>query len=255
MSVASLLPKRTPRSAIVALFAVGLVAAVAGPAFAHTSGVTHQESCSVAGVTTTVVTFDNDYPLTAVVSYRWGAGSSFSTVDLATRPASGPNPTVSLPAHAVGTLTYHVLWSDNYRQPQGTAESTLTVAALEGCVPTTTTSSTTTTTTGSTTTTTQAAATTTTTAPPVTTTTQAAVTTSSTLAPAAVVAATTTTTGATQVLGLTLTAPAPATAAPAAALPRTGSPIASTVSVGLIALLLGGLALRLARSTKKTPTV
>lgn len=52
-----------------------------------------------------------------------------------------------------------------------------------------------------------------------------------------------------------MTLTAPASAAPAAALPRTGSPIASTVSVGLIALLLGGLALRLGRSTNKAATV
>ena len=145
-----------------ALLAGGLILATATAASAHTSHVTHAEECTDEGATKTVVTFDNDYGLTAVVSYHWGSDSG-ATVPLAAKQANHSNPKVSLPSHDVGTLTYHVKWSDNHRQPT-TGDSTLTIGPLTGCHDTTTSSSTSSTSTSSTSTT--STSTTATTPPP-----------------------------------------------------------------------------------------
>ena len=186
-----------------ALLAGGLIMATATAASAHTSSVTHDEVCTDEGATKTVVTFDNDFALTAIVSYHWGTASG-STVALAAKQADSSNPKVSLPSHDVGTLTYHVTWSDDYRQPT-TGDTTLTIGPLTGCHDTTTSSSTSSTSTSSTSTT--STSTTTTTQPTITEIVQPTVAEQAAVVP-------------TEVLGVQLTAPAPAPApalAPAAA--------------------------------------
>ncbi len=177
-----------------ALLAGGLVMATATAASAHSSAVTHVESCpDGADSTKTVVTFNNDYELTATVTYQWGSGSS-STVPLAARASeNSTKPVVSLPIHDVGTLKYHVKWSDNFRQPEE-GDSTLKINELPNCPEETTTSSTSSTSTTST-------STTTTTAPAIITP-PAPVVQPLVVEQAAVVP--------TEVLGVTLTAPAPA---------------------------------------------
>ena len=260
----SLLARHVVRPVVVGFLTAGFVAVLAAPAFAHSSRVTHVEHCSADGVTTTVVTFNNDYGLTAVVTYHWGSDAP-TTANLAARTTT-VYPTVSLPSHVVGTLKYHVTWSDNYRQPSS-GDTSLTIAALPGCVPPTTSTTTTSTTTTSTTTT--STSTTTTTAPPVTTTTALAETTTSTApaetttstapaetttstAPAATTttttaAPTTTTTVGTKVLGETVTAP-PASGA----LPHTGFDLWAWLLPG-VALLVAGLALQAANRRSPNP--
>lgn len=236
MTMPSSVPKtaRRPfRAAVVALLTVVIVAVFATAASAHTSNVAHKETCNDDGATMTVVTFDNDYNLPAVVTYHWGSDAA-STAPIG--PKSGSeNGTASLPKHAVGTLSYHVTWSDDYRQPPDHGESTLTVAPLPDCHETATTVPSTTTTTAPATTTTTRAATTTTTLAATTTTT----------APAAIAAVTTTSGPATTVLGETLTQPA---ATPAATLPRTGSSTGTIVTLAAIILALGVMARRIGRT-------
>jgi hypothetical protein len=218
------------RTGLLAALTVALFAVFATPASAHTSNISHHETCSDSGTTTTVVTFDNDYGLAADVAYRWGSETPGSA-HMAAKTGSA-NTTVSLPSHPVGTIAWHVTWSDNYRQPTS-GESSLTIAPLADCHATTTTTAaaTTTTTKPATTTTTLPIAvlpTTTSTAEPTTTSTAAATTTTTAEASAV---PTTTTTAPTAVLGTTQS------------LPRTGFPIAFMTAVGLFCLLLGGLAL------------
>lgn len=204
---------RTRSAVLGATLAAGFLILAAAPASAHASNVSHAESCAADGTTTTVVTFDNDYDLAADVTYRWDVETP-GTAHLAAKTGAA-NPTVSLPAHAPGAITWHVTWSDNFRQPaQG--DSALTILPLTGCH-------------AATTTTTTAPATTTTTAPSTTTTTAKAA-----------VGPTTTTTAAPAVLATTDTKQ----------LPRTGSPIALAATIGIICLLLGGALLYAWRAEK-----
>jgi hypothetical protein len=157
-----------------AFLAGGLIVATATGASAHASQVDFSRICTDDGETQTVVTFDNDYQLTATVTYQWGSESA-STVNLAAKQAGSSNPTASLPSHAVGTLKYHVKWSDDFRQPNS-GDTSLTIGALTDCHATTTTSTSTTTTTLPPTTTTTLPPTTTTTQPPAVTTVEPAAT-------------------------------------------------------------------------------
>jgi hypothetical protein len=249
------------RPVLVGFLAAGFLTVFAAPAFAHHPIVSGTVECAENGhqiITWTVsnsetvsgtnrtMTLDQVHVSSGSVS-GIGVGTAFppSALSNSTRTA-----TTDLPGDQTGNVTLQVRGDWSSGGPQNVSVTSDPVHLKGECEDTTSSSSTTTTTEATTTTTTQAAVTTTTTQAAVTTTTTQAAVTTTTLAPAAVVAPTTASTVPTQVLGVTLTAPAPA-----AELPRTGSPIGSTVSVGLIALLLGGLALRLARSTKKAPTV
>lgn len=231
-----------------------VVVGLASPAFAHASAVTHVESCLIDQTTSTVVTFDNDYNLTAKVYYEWNGEATTADPFVSIAADNGPGTThVSLPAHVIvganDEINYLVVWTDNFKQPSS-GDSELTINAKENCPApptTTTTMPPTTTTTVPPTTTTTAPPVTTTTAPPVTTTTVPPVVVTTTAPPVVVttvpeaphydcVAPDGTQFKSSQPCPA---APAPVAPAPVEELPHTGSGVAVTALVGLGLLAAG----------------
>jgi LPXTG-motif cell wall-anchored protein len=219
---------RLPRKSAVALLTLGIVTALATPAFAHTPDLTGEVVCATNGhqvVTWTVTNSETveGSNLTMTVDEITVSSGTVDPISAGTvfppQPEAGSTQTATtdLPGSEAGvvTLTVAGTWSDDWKESQS-ASVTLPGTCEEPV-------------------------TTTTTLPPTTTTTQAPLTV------AAAPTTTTTTTAAPQVLGEVLVAPV---VAPAAELPRTGAPINTTLLTGAIALMLGAAALRFGK--KKT---
>lgn len=212
--------RHLPRKSAVALLTLGIVTALATPAFAHTPDLTGEVVCATNGhqvVTWTVTNSEavDSSNLTMTVDEITVSSGTVDPITAGTvfppQPEAGSTQTATtdLPGSEAGVVTLTVAgsWSDGWKESQS-ASVTLPGTCTE----------------------------------PVTTTTTLPPTTTTTLAPAVVTPepTTTTTTAVPQVLGEVLVAPL---VAPVAELPRTGAPVNTTLLTGAIVLALGAAAL------------
>jgi LPXTG-motif cell wall-anchored protein len=211
--------RHLPRKTAVALLTLGIVTALATPAFAHHPDLTGEVACATNGqqvVTWTVTNSETVDGSDRTMTLDQVAVSSGTVGPIAIDTSFPPQPeagstqtsTTVLPGTETGVVTLTVRGDWDKDGPQD-VEQSVSVTLPGTCME---------------------PVTTTTTLPPTTTTTQA---------PLAITAApTTTTTLAPVVLGEVLVAPAPL-----AELPRTGAPIGTTLLTAIIVLSLGAAGL------------